>query len=306
MIRCEGLVRDFNSVRAVDRIDLDVPSGSIVALLGPNGAGKTTTVRMLSGLIGITTGRAQIDDVDVNTQPALARARSGLLMGEAGLYDHMTMIDYLAFFGEAYGLGVKGARTRAVQLAEETGLADRAKDKLGKFSKGMKQRVALARALVNDPPALFLDEPTSGLDVEAAIEFRERIREFKAEQRAIILCTHVLEEAEQLADLIVVIQKGAIVARGTTADLKRSVGGKRFTIQLTTMAAAFVDHLNSVGISNAEASGDSLSFTTETPEVTNPKLIAELVRADAQIVSVTEHARSLQDAYVDIVRGSNG
>jgi len=167
VIKLENLVRTFGASRAVDDLSMQVLDGSIVALLGPNGAGKTTTVRMAAGLIGITQGDAWIDDVDVVKDPAAARARAGLLMGEANLYDNMTLQGYLSFFGEAYGLTPATARRRAGDLAAEVGLSDRLTRKIESFSKGMKQRVGLARALVNDPPALFLDEPTSGLDVEA-------------------------------------------------------------------------------------------------------------------------------------------
>ena len=305
MIRCEALTRTFGDLRAVDGVDLSVPDGSIVALLGPNGAGKTTTVRMLAGLIGITSGRALNGDVDVAAHPELARARSGLLMGDAGVYDQMTMTDYLAFFGEAYGITPRAAKARAAALADEVGLADRARDKLGSFSKGMRQRVALARALVNDPPVLFLDEPTSGLDVEAAIEFRARIKAFRDERRSIVLCTHILEEAEQLADEIVVIQQGAIVGRGSPDELKRTSGGRRFTVELTGDAAAYVAAIGRIALTDVHAEDGSLSFTTEDPHETNPAVVRALVRARAQIVSIVEHERSLEQAYVDIVRGTD-
>lgn len=301
MISCRGLSRSFGGVRAVDGIDLEVPDGSIVALLGPNGAGKTTTVRMVCGLIGISAGEATIDAVSVNRDPTGARARSGVLMGDAGLYETMAMREYLAFFAEAFGYDRRSALARAEQLCADVGLADRMRDKIGTFSKGMKQRVALARALVNDPRALFLDEPTSGLDVEAALEFRGRIREFRDERRSIVLCTHILAEAEQLADDVVVIQKGRIVARGTPRELMRSSGGRRFTIEMNGApdpAAIF----RSLEVTNVDASGGSLAFTTADPATTNPEIVRRLVRAKIDVVSLTEESRSLEDAYVDIVR----
>ncbi|MGZ4105235.1 MAG: ATP-binding cassette domain-containing protein, partial [Actinomycetota bacterium] len=143
MIKLEGLVRMFGATRAVDNLSMDVQDGTIVALLGPNGAGKTTTVRMASGLIGISQGRAWIDDVDVVADPARARARAGLLMGEANVYESMTLEGYLSFFGEAYGLTSASARASARALADEVGLADRIASKIESFSKGMRQRVAL-------------------------------------------------------------------------------------------------------------------------------------------------------------------
>ena len=305
MIRCSGLSRSFGGVRAVEGMTLEVPDGSIVALLGPNGAGKTTTVRMLCGLIGIGEGRATIDDISVNEQPNRARARSGVLMGEAALYGTMTMREYLAFFGEAFGLTRRDAAVRAGELSAEVGLAARMNDKIGTFSKGMKQRVALARALVNDPRALFLDEPTSGLDVEAALEFRDRIRGFRDERRSIVLCTHVLAEAEQLADHVVVIQKGRIVAQGAPRELTRSASGRRFAVEVsgTPDAAAITEGLP---VSDVNVGANSLGFTTQDPVATNPEIVRRLVRAKIDVISVTESSRSLEQAYVDIVRGEHG
>ena len=304
MIRLEQLVRTFGSVRAVDGISIEIPDGSIVALLGPNGAGKTTTVRMAAGLLGITSGRAWIDDVDVVERPAEARARAGLLMGEANIYESMTLEGYLSFFGEAYGLSPTSARARAADLAKEVGLSDRLTKKIDSFSKGMRQRVALARALVNDPPALFLDEPTSGLDVEAAIEFRERIKEFRHERRAIVLCTHVLSEAEELADDVVVIQQGRIVAHGTPEQLKRSRTGDRFRVRLGKSLKKFEAAFKGLSVEDVQFTNGTISFITKDPAATNPEIVRRLVAAGADVISIDEIDRTLQEAYVDIVRSA--
>jgi len=304
VIKLENLVRTFGSSHAVDDLSMQVPDGSIVALLGPNGAGKTTTVRMAAGLIGITQGRAWIDDVDVVRDPARARARAGLLMGEANLYDNMTLQGYLSFFGEAYGLAPATAKRRAGALAEEVGLSDRLTRKIDSFSKGMKQRVALARALVNDPPALFLDEPTSGLDVEAAIEFRERIKEFRHERRSIVLCTHVLAEAEELADDVVVIQRGKIVAHGTPTQLKRTSAGDRYKVRLVKPLKKFEAAFKGLPIEDLRFDNGTIEFRTKDAAGTNPEIVRRLVAAGAEVISVDEVDRTLQEAYVDIVRSA--
>ena len=304
MIKLENLVRTFGSARAVDDLSMLVQDGTIVALLGPNGAGKTTTVRMAAGLIGISQGRAWIDDIDVVRDPARARARAGLLMGEANLYDNMTLQGYLSFFGEAYGLTPASARKRAGQLAEEVGLSDRLTRKIESFSKGMKQRVGLARALVNDPPALFLDEPTSGLDVEAAIEFRERIKEFRHERRSIVLCTHVLAEAEELADDVVVIQRGKIVAQGTPAQLKRSSAGERYRIRLGKWLKKYEAAFKGLAVEDLVTDNGTISYRTKDAPATNPEIIRRLVAAGADVIAVDEVDRTLQEAYVDIVRSA--
>jgi ABC-2 type transport system ATP-binding protein len=259
---------------------------------------------MAAGLIGITEGRAWIDDVDVVAHPAQARARAGLLMGEANLYENMTLEGYLSFFGEAYGLTSRSARARAAALAKEIGLSDRLTKKIESFSKGMRQRVALARALVNDPPALFLDEPTSGLDVEAAIEFRERIKEFRHERRAIVLCTHVLSEAEELADDVVVIQQGKIVAHGTPEQLKRSRAGDRFRVRLGKALKRYEAVFKGLPVEDMQSANGSISFITKDAAATNPEIVRRLVAAGADVISIDEADRTLQEAYVDIVRSA--
>ncbi|MGZ4127624.1 MAG: ATP-binding cassette domain-containing protein [Actinomycetota bacterium] len=304
MIKLEGLVRMFGATRAVDNLSMDVQDGTIVALLGPNGAGKTTTVRMASGLIGISQGRAWIDDVDVVADPARARARAGLLMGEANVYESMTLEGYLSFFGEAYGLTSASARARARALADEVGLAGRIASKIESFSKGMRQRVALARALVNDPPALFLDEPTSGLDVEAAIEFRDRIKEFRHERRSIVLCTHILSEAEELADDVIVIQRGRIVAQGTPQQLKRSSAGEHYRIKLKQPLRAHDEVFKGLPVEGVSVENGAITFRTKDAAGTNPEIVRRLVGAGAEVIAVDEVDRTLQEAYVDIVRSA--
>ena len=203
-------------------------------------------------------------------------------------------------------MSTRAARDRAVALAREIGLGDRVDQKIGAFSKGMRQRVALARALVHDPPALFLDEPTSGLDVEAAIEFRERIKEFRHERRSIVLCTHILTEAEELADQVVVIQRGHIVAQGTPSELKRSARGERFRVVLAKPLARYAELFDGLTVADVESSNGTISFRTQDPAKTNPEIVRRLVAAKAQVVALEELDRSLEDAYLDIVKGARG
>ncbi|MGZ4140356.1 MAG: ATP-binding cassette domain-containing protein, partial [Actinomycetota bacterium] len=245
-----------------------------------------------------------IDDVDVVADPARARARAGLLMGEANVYESMTLEGYLSFFGEAYGLTSASARARARALADEVGLAGRIASKIESFSKGMRQRVALARALVNDPPALFLDEPTSGLDVEAAIEFRDRIKEFRHERRSIVLCTHILSEAEELADDVIVIQRGRIVAQGTPQQLKRSSAGEHYRIKLKQPLRAHDEVFKGLPVEGVSVENGAITFRTKDAAGTNPEIVRRLVGAGAEVIAVDEVDRTLQEAYVDIVRSA--
>ena len=203
MIRASGLGRRFGSLVAVDGISLDIADGTLLALLGPNGAGKTTTVRMLSGLLAPSVGSAAVAGCDVASDPAGVRARVGLVTDVPGLYDQMTPLAYLQFFGRLYGLDAASQSSRIDDLLRMFELYERRHDRMVTFSRGMQQKVALARALLHEPAVLFLDEPTAGLDPLAARAVRELIQRLKHARRSIVLCTHDLDEAERLADQVI-------------------------------------------------------------------------------------------------------
>lgn len=221
MIEAHALSRRFGSFRAVENVSLEVPSGTVLALLGPNGAGKTTTVRMLAGLLAPSAGSASVAGFDVVRQAAQVRAHVGLVTDVPGLYERMTLPDYLDFFGALYGMSRERRARRIDELLDFFELSEHRDERMGGFSKGMKQKVALARALLHEPVALFLDEPTSGLDPLSARAVRAMIVELKQSNRGIILCTHDLDEAERLADQIAIMRGGHIVAQGTPVSLRR-------------------------------------------------------------------------------------
>jgi ABC-2 type transport system ATP-binding protein len=204
MIEAHELTRRFGTFLAVDRVTLRVPAGTILALLGPNGAGKTTIVRMLAGLVAPSAGGAVVAGRNVRADPAGVRARVGLVTDVPGLHEQMAPAPYLDFFGRLYGLDAATRRRRVAELLAYFGLEDQRGTRMADFSKGMKQKVALARALLHEPPVLFLDEPTSGLDPLGARAVRDLIRGLRSERRAVVLCTHDLDEAERLADEVTV------------------------------------------------------------------------------------------------------
>lgn len=305
MIEAVGLRRQFGPVVAVDGVSLRVPDGTILALLGPNGAGKTTTVRMLAGLLAPSAGEALVAGCDVRSHPAGVRTRVGLVTDMPGLYEHMTPVAYLDFFGRMYGID---AATRAKRIDEFLSLFDlqahRGKRMAG-FSKGMQQKVALTRALLHEPTVLFLDEPTAGLDPLAARAVRELIVGLKHARRSIILCTHDLDEAERLADTVAILRQGRIVACDTPAALR--AGATADTLVQVSLAApcaaAPVVAAQVAGVSRTsvaserDAAGGVLSYWTRLPERTNPPVIAGLVAAGAGIVSVSCTTRTLEDVY---------
>ena len=233
-IIAEGLVKTFGSgdkaVKAVAGVDLVVPKGSVVGLLGPNGAGKTTMVRMLTTLLRPDAGTAVVAGHDVVAEPQAVRARIGLSGQFAAIDENLTGRENLWLFGRLYQLTSAEATRRAGELLDQFGLADAA-DRVAKtYSGGMRRRLDLAGSLITHPEVLFLDEPTTGLDPRSRLDLWEVIRERAREGSTILLTTQYLEEADALADRIVVIDRGAIIAQGTADELKAQVGGERIEV----------------------------------------------------------------------------
>jgi len=218
MIVTERLSKSFGKLQAVQDLDLRVEAGEVFGFLGPNGAGKTTTVRMLSGLIGPTSGKAWVAGCEVGKQDGDLRRKVGILTESPGLYDRLSAERNLGFFADLYE--VTDIAAQVERYLRLLGLWDRRHEPVGGFSKGMRQKLAIARAVLHEPQVVFLDEPTSALDPEAARLVREFIGELRAEGRAIVLCTHNLDEADRLCDRIAVFRT-RILALDTPAALRR-------------------------------------------------------------------------------------
>ncbi|MFW5899216.1 MAG: ATP-binding cassette domain-containing protein [Jiangellaceae bacterium] len=233
-IHAEGLVKTFGAgdkaVHAVAGIDLIVPTGQVVGLLGPNGAGKTTTVRMLTTLLPIDAGRAVVAGHDVATEPQAVRASIGLSGQFAAIDENLTGRENLWLFGRLYQLSGAAASRRAAELLDQFALTEAADRPAKTYSGGMRRRLDLAGSLIVHPEVLFLDEPTTGLDPSSRLDLWDVIRERAAEGSTILLTTQYLEEADALADRIVVIDSGRIIAEGTADQLKAQVGGDRIEV----------------------------------------------------------------------------
>jgi ABC-2 type transport system ATP-binding protein len=224
MIFAEGLTRRFGSTTALDGFDLDVPAGTVHGLLGPNGAGKTTAGRILTTLLRPDSGRAQVAGHDIVREPARVRARIGLVGQQAAVDEQLTGRQNLEMFARLHHLGTPAARRRAAELLGRFGLAEAADRTAGKYSGGMRRRLDLAAGLITDPAVLFLDEPTTGLDPRARNEVWRTIRSLAAGGTTVLLTTQYLEEADQLADALAVIDHGRVVAAGTSDELKGRLG----------------------------------------------------------------------------------
>jgi len=287
IITARGLVKRYGEVTALDGLDLSVPEGSVYGLLGPNGAGKTTTVRILTTLLKPDAGSATVDGFDVVKKPNDVRRVIGLTGQYAAVDEYLTGRENLRMFGDLYHLPSAYVKDRSQELLERFDLAQAADRSLRTYSGGMRRRLDLAASLIAKPRVLFLDEPTTGLDPRARIGLWEVIRDLVADGTTVLLTTQYLEEADQLAEHIVVIDHGRVIAKGTSDVLKDQVGGDRLEVVVTDqhLLSAAADAL--APLANGEVTIDA-----DERKVTAPVTGGSLVLVDA--------VRSLDAAHVGI------
>jgi ABC-2 type transport system ATP-binding protein len=235
-IRTEGLTRDFTRVRAVDGLTLEVPAGIVFGFLGPNGSGKTTTIRLLLGLLEPSAGTAEVLGLDVRRQAEAIRTRAGALLEHTGLYERLTALDNLEYYGRIARLTAADRQARIQELLTNFGLWDRRTEVVGGWSRGMKQKLAVARALLHRPALIFLDEPTASLDPVASAALRDDLARLAVREGVtVFLTTHNLAEAERLCARVAVIREGKLLAVGPPSDLSARKGtrvevrGRQFT-----------------------------------------------------------------------------
>jgi len=292
---------------AVDHLSLNVAAGEILALLGPNGAGKTTTVRMLASILKPSEGWARVAGFDTVREPRQVRQAVGLLTEFPGLYLRMRADDYLAFYGELQGLSKDHIRQRTGSLMERFGLISARRQRLAEYSKGMRQKLALIRAMLHDPSLLLLDEPTSAMDPHSAKQVRDAILALRSERRTVLICTHNLTEAELLADRIVIIRRGQVVALNTPLNLKSHLlGPPLLEVRLAQSLDGQVRPSDLADLVQIEDWGDDwFRYTTSTPETTNPSLLFRLTKMQIKIVTLSEVPRSLEDVYLQTVEAED-
>lgn len=301
MIEAVNLHKTFGAFQAVRAMNLQVAPGEVVALLGPNGAGKTTTVRMLGAILRPTQGSARVAGFDVVEQAREVRRVVGLLTEFPGLYLRMRPLEYLRFFGTLQGMTATDSTRRAEELLRQFDLWDARQKRLDSFSKGMKQKIALIRALIHDPPVLYLDEPTTAMDPHSARVVRDAMMELRAARRTILLTTHNLTEAEELADRIVIIRNGEIIAQGTIEELTRQfLGTPLWELRVAGSAAAAIAALD--GLVQAElVDGERIQYRADDARAQNPRLVERLAAASVPLVALSELPRRLEDVYLEIV-----
>jgi ABC-2 type transport system ATP-binding protein len=303
-VRAEALVKTFGATRALDGIDLEIPTGTVLGLLGPNGAGKTTVVRILTTLLRPDSGRAWVAGHDVLADPNAVRRSIGLSGQYAAVDENLTGFENLYMVGRLYGMNKPDAKARATELINRFQLTDAASRPAKTYSGGMRRRLDLAGALVAEPAVVLLDEPTTGLDPRGRLDTWEVIGELVSDGATVLLTTQYLEEADQLADAILVIDHGKVIASGTVDQLKREVGGERLEIvvaepaDLAKVSAVLAD------VGSGEPSVDQHSKRVQVVVDAGPKsLIEALRRLDADGVVVLDvglHRPTLDDVFLSL------
>ena len=316
-IEVKGLAREYVTrsffgkvskvTKALDGIDFSVKGGELFGLIGPNGAGKTTTVKILTTLLTQTSGEAYVLGLDVRRDLYEIRRRIGIVFGgERGLYNRVSALDNMRYFSDLYGVDPALAKLRIPQLLEAVGLAERAGEKVEKYSRGMKQRLHFAKALVHDPELLVLDEPTIGLDPGGARDIRNMIRELKSRGKTILLTTHYMFEAEELCQRVAVISKGKIVALDTPSELKKLVRDIS-VIELRTYDATidYIEKLKQLPkVVRVVADLDSEVQTVRIQSPLGADLLPQVIAAlpsYAKIIDRTIKEPTLEDAYLRLV-----
>ncbi len=308
IIEVDGLSKTYASrsgpVRALDGLDLDVPQGSVTALLGPNGAGKTTAVKVLATLVRPDAGRAVIAGIDVQRHPDQVRRIIGVSGQYAAVDENLTGLENLEMVGRLYHMGSRRARARAHEILEMFDLSDAANRPVKGFSGGMRRRLDLGGALVNDPRVLFLDEPTTGLDPRSRLALWGVIKELVAAGTTLLLTTQYLEEADQLADDIAVIDGGTVIARGTSDELKARIGGHRVEVALVDAAdagaALEIMARHGVGEPRASADGRNIQVAVTAGPVALQRVLADIDEKGIQLHDAGIRRPTLDDVFLKL------
>ncbi|WP_035719471.1 daunorubicin resistance protein DrrA family ABC transporter ATP-binding protein [Gordonia shandongensis] len=302
-IDARGLVKHFGETKAVNGVDLAVPAGTVYGVLGPNGAGKTTTVSMLATLLRPDAGTAEIFGYDVVDDDVAVRSLIGVTGQYASVDEDLSAVQNLVLFGRLLGKSRSAAKTRAEELLADFALEEAATRPLSEFSGGMRRRLDLAASLIDTPPLLFLDEPTTGLDPRTRSQMWETIRTLVAQGSTVLLTTQYLDEADQLADRIAVIDRGRVIADGTSDQLKESIGTS--TLVLTPVTRADAHETARIA---ENVLGDAAAFSPEAGRVTValhhpdrvPDVLIALRDADIAIEEITVSKPTLDEVFLTI------
>jgi len=301
-IRTNQLTRSFGSLKAVDRLSLEIPRGTVFGFLGPNGSGKTTTIRLLLGLLDADQGSAQVLGFDTRKQPDEVRVRCGALLEHHGLYERLSAAENLDYYGRIWHMSKGDREKRIRELLAPLDLYERRGEPIGRWSRGMKQKLAVARTLMHRPDLIFLDEPTAGLDPVASSNLREDLSTLVAQEGVtIFLTTHNLAEAEKLCDQVGVITHGQLLAVGSPSDLRSRTSAPRLYITGLGITPQVVDDVkNNSLVKRVQQQNGRL--TMDLNEMTRShEIVKQLVMAGVQIDEVKKEQADLEDVFLKLV-----
>jgi ABC-2 type transport system ATP-binding protein len=304
MIRTTGLTKDYGARRAIDNLTFEANQGEVVGFLGPNGAGKTTTMRILAGYMPPTLGTAQIAGFDVVEESIEVRRRVGYLPETVPLYSDMTVFDYLKFMADLRHL--PNGDEMVENALEMVQMEQRAEGYISNLSKGMRQRVGLAQALLHKPEVLILDEPTIGLDPAQVVEVRNIIREI-GKERTVLLSTHILSEAQQLCDRVLIINKGRIVAEDTPENLQaRLVGAERSILRIKGDVEELMPLISKIiGVQDIKVRPDgALEFQFAPGVDVRPEVAKTVVQSGFDLLELSPVGLSLEEIFLELTRDS--
>jgi ABC-2 type transport system ATP-binding protein len=302
MIHVSGLTKDYGARRAIHDLNFDIQKGEIVGFLGPNGAGKTTTMRILTGYMPPSYGRVEIGGFDVMENPIEVRRIVGYLPETVPLYTDMTVFDYLKYMADLRA--IKKASDRVDEVLEMVHLEDRSESFIGNLSKGMRQRIGLAQALLHKPEVLILDEPTIGLDPVQIIEVRNLIHEI-GKEHTVLLSTHILPEAQQVCDRVLIINKGHIIAEDTTAGLQaRLAGAARVSLHIRGEVHDLLSTLSALpGVQSATPKADDMVEFEIAPGIdARPDIARTVIKAGVDLLELHSLSMSLEEIFLELTR----
>ncbi|MFW6162757.1 MAG: ABC transporter ATP-binding protein [Planctomycetota bacterium] len=304
-VEVKGLRVSYGKTLAVRGLSFEIPEGEVFGFIGPNGAGKTTTIKVLATLLRPDAGAVRIRDINVVRRPHKVRPIIGYMPDFFGVYDDLTVNEYLHFFAAAYRLGPKKRRAVVGDVLELTDLGDKRDTQVEALSRGMKQRLGLARVLLHDPALLLLDEPASGLDPRARIEIRELLRELKKMGKTILISSHILHELSQMCTRIGIVETGRMVAQGSLADIYRQLGLLRAVhVRLANDSDDLLERIARIpGVEDVQRDIDRISLRVRQDQVAVEDVLAEMVAAGARVRMFQPEAMDMETAFMKLTEG---
>ena len=303
IVRVEGLVKRFGELTAVDQVDFSIAEGEIFGLLGPNGAGKTTTISMISGLLEPTEGDVIVDGASVRKQPVAVKRVLGVVPQEIALYPTLTARENLSFWGKMYGLSGKELSSAVDEALELAGLADRAKERIEKYSGGMKRRINIAAGILHKPRVLLMDEPTVGIDPQSRNHILEQVKELNAAGMTVLYTSHYMEEVEFLCDRVAIVDHGKVIAMGTIDELRKLVGDAdivRVGVDDTLDDNALAAVRGVPGVSKAERADSALEILAADGAAALAGIITALAEVGEKVHSAEVIEPNLESVFLHL------